>query len=74
MMNDIILMVEYLDGDVTVQRSMNQHELAVMLLEEDVILLSVNKPKTRTTHRGLIYDRYKLLAGNKAVGSKDADA
>lgn len=48
MMNDIILRVEYLDGDVTVQRSMNQHELAVMLLEEDVILLSVNKPKTRT--------------------------
>jgi hypothetical protein len=45
MMNDIILMVEYLDGEVTVQRSMNQRELAVMLLEEDVILLSVNKHK-----------------------------
>jgi hypothetical protein len=45
MMNDIILRVEYLEGDVTVRCSMSQHELASLLLEEDVVLLSVNKAK-----------------------------
>lgn len=41
---DIELKVEYLHGDVTVKRTMKQVELAALLLDEDVVLLFVNKP------------------------------
>ena len=39
------LNVEYLQGSVTVSRVMNQIELAALLLEEDIFLLSVNCKK-----------------------------
>lgn len=37
--------VEYLHGSNTVKRKMKQYELAALLLDEDVTLLFVNKPK-----------------------------
>ncbi|MFA9379127.1 MAG: hypothetical protein ACERKZ_20630 [Lachnotalea sp.] len=39
---DIELNVEYLQGDITINRTMQQNELAI-LLNTDVVLLSVNK-------------------------------
>ena len=43
-MNDGLI-VRYLLGDIEVDRTMNQVELASLLLEEDVFLLSVNAQK-----------------------------
>ena len=43
-MNDD-LVVKYLLDDVTIIRTMNQIELAALLLEDDVFLLSVNEQK-----------------------------
>lgn len=37
--------VEYLQGSVTVNRVMNQYELAALLLDDEVWLLSVNAKK-----------------------------
>lgn len=37
--------VEYLQGSVTVNRVMNQYELAALLLDDEVLLLSVNAKK-----------------------------
>lgn len=37
--------VEYLQGSVTVNRMMNQYELAALLLDDEVLLLSVNAEK-----------------------------
>lgn len=43
-MTDIELKVEYLQGDITVKRAIKQVELAALLLDEEVVLLFVNKP------------------------------
>lgn len=50
-MNDLMIMndglvVRYLLDDVTIIRTMNQIELAALLLEDDVFLLSVNEQKS----------------------------
>lgn len=43
-MTEGLLHVEYLlNGQVTVQRKMNQFELAALLTEKNVMLLSVNR-------------------------------
>ena len=42
---DIEVNVEYLDGDTTVKRKMKQKDLGVLLLEENIVLLFVNKPQ-----------------------------
>lgn len=49
-MNDD-LVVKYLLDDVTIIRTMNQIELAALLLEDDVFLLSVNEQKRGHTSR-----------------------
>lgn len=57
-MTEGTLKVEYLLNDqVKVQQEMNQLELAALLLDENVLLLSVNKGKVhrrkhRKEHRG----------------------
>lgn len=43
--------VEYLQGSVTVNRVMNQIELAALLLEDDIFLLSVNAKKPTRRRR-----------------------
>ena len=40
------LVVRYVLDDVTIIRTMNQIELAALLLEDDVFLLSVNEQKS----------------------------
>lgn len=42
---DIEIDVEYLQGNTAIKRKMKQKELAALLLDEDVVLLFVNKPK-----------------------------
>ncbi len=39
------LNVEYLKKDITVHQNMTQYELAALLLDEDIFLLSVNQQK-----------------------------
>jgi hypothetical protein len=41
------LKVEYLQNDITIQRDMTQYELAALLLDEGIFLLSVNNDKIR---------------------------
>ena len=48
---DIEVKVEYLQGDVTVRRTMKQVELAALLLDEDVVLLFVNKPEIKQYYK-----------------------
>lgn len=43
-MNDALVVMYVLDS-VTITRTMNQVELAALLLEDDVFLLSVNEQK-----------------------------
>ena len=52
-MTEGLLRVEYLlNGSVSVHREMNQCELAALLTEKNVLLLSVNKEKVhRYRHR-----------------------
>ncbi len=51
-MTEGLLKVEYLLNDqVKVQRDMNQFELAALLFDEGVLLLSVNKRKVHRKHR-----------------------
>lgn len=45
------LVVKYLLDDVTIIRTMNQIELAELLLKDDVFLLSVNEQKCGHTRR-----------------------
>lgn len=42
---DIEIDVEYLQGNTAIKWKMKQKELAALLLDEDVVLLFVNKPK-----------------------------
>lgn len=55
-MNDLMIMndglvVKYVLDDVTIIRTMNQVELAALLLKDDVFLLSVNEQKCGYTRR-----------------------
>ena len=48
---DIEIDVEYLQGNTAIKRKMKQKELAALLLDEDVVLLFVNKPKVTYRRR-----------------------
>lgn len=48
---DIEIDVEYLHGDTAIKRKMKQKELSALLLDEDVVLLFVNKPKVTYCRR-----------------------
>ena len=73
---DIEIDVEYLQGNTAIKRKMKQKELAALLLDEDVVLLFVNKPKVtyyrrKTKNRSkkswLIWTVLTLLQSNMEI-------